>query len=227
MSIEALSLSALTLGFLHGLGADHLMAIAALSVAGPVDRRRARVVRTAVGFACGHTIVLGMGAAAAVLFGIVLPAAVSSGAERVGGLILVALGMAGFWSVVSGRTYGHIHPDTAGRARWHLHLSGPPAHAGGHAHSLIPTAMGAVFAVSSLRALMLLQPFGAGAGSIALPALLLLITLFGLGILLSMSIFGVLLARALSIGAVERLGQAAAGLVAIASTGLGVYWILT
>ncbi len=227
MSLEALSLSALTLGFLHGLGADHLMAIAALSVAGPVDRRQARVVRTAVGFACGHTLVLGAGVAAAVAFGLVLPAAVSSGAERVGGAILVTLGMAGCWSVISGRAYSHIHSDAAGRAHWHLHLGGQRAHAGGHAHSFVPTAMGAVFAISSLRALMLLQPFGAGAGTLALPALLLLIALFGLGILLSMSIFGVLLARVLSIRAVEQFGQMAAGLVAIASIGLGMYWILT
>ncbi len=227
MSIEALSLSALSLGFLHGLGADHLMAIAALSVAGPVDRRRVRVVRTAVGFACGHTLVLGVGAAAAVVFGLVLPAAVSSGAERVGGAVLIALGIAGCWSVISGRAYSHIHRDAAGRAHWHLHLGGPLAHSGGHAHSFIPTAMGAVFAVSSLRALMLLRPFGADAATLALPALLLLIVLFGLGILLSMSIFGVMLARVLSMRAVARFGQVAAGLVAIASMGLGMYWILT
>ena len=44
--------------------------------------------------------------------------------------------------------------------------------------------------------------------------------LFGVGILLSMSIFGVLLARILSIRAVSVLGQSAATLVAIASIGL-------
>jgi hypothetical protein len=85
--------------------------------------------------------------------------------------------------------------------------------------------MGAVFAASSLRALMLLQPFGADARAVALPGLLLLIVLFGLGILLSMSVFGVILARVLSIRAVERFGRAAAAVVALASVGLGLYWI--
>jgi hypothetical protein len=85
--------------------------------------------------------------------------------------------------------------------------------------------MGAAFAVSSLRALMLLQPFGDGASSLALPLALLLVALFGLGILLSMSIFGVLLARVLSLGAVDTFGRIAAALVAAASIALGVYWM--
>ena len=84
--------------------------------------------------------------------------------------------------------------------------------------------MGALFAVSSLRALMLLQPFGADATALALPVVLFLVVLFGLGILLSMSLFGVLLARVLSIRAVSVLGRAAAGLVAVASIALGGYW---
>jgi hypothetical protein len=218
-----LSLSALSLGFLHGLGGDHLMAIAALGV-----RRSggspAGVVRTAVGFACGHAVVLGLGAVLAVALGVVVPAAISAGAERVGGALLVALGAVGLWGLVSGRAYGHIHRDGTRPSRWHLHLGG--AHpAGGHATSPVPTALGAIFAVSSLRALMLLQPFGDGARSLGLPALLFLILLFGLGILASMSAFGLLLARVLSIRAVERFGRAAAGLVAIGSMALGMYWM--
>jgi len=219
-----LSLSALSLGFLHGLGGDHLMAIAALAVGRPSGGSRAGVMRTAVGFACGHAMVLGVGAVAAVLLGVAVPAAVSAGAERVGGAFLVVLGGLGIWGLVSGRAYGHIHRDGAPPSRWHLHLSA--AHpASGHAHSPVPAALGAIFAVSSLRALMLLQPFGADARALALPSLLLLVVLFGLGILLSMSIFGLLLARVLSICAVERFGRTAAVLVALSSIGLGVYWM--
>ena len=62
MSFLVLAVSALTLGFLHGLGADHLMAIAAIAVDGKSDRRQARAIRTAVGFACGHALVLSAGA---------------------------------------------------------------------------------------------------------------------------------------------------------------------
>ena len=202
------------------------MAIAALSVDGKVERSHARVIRTAVGFAFGHTMVLGLGATVAVVFGLVLPAAISSGAERMGGLMLVALGALGLWGVLSGRAYGHIHREIDGRSRWHMHLGKPAGHPLAHAHPIAPTAMGALFAVSSLRALMLLQPFGPGAMALALPVVLLLVALFGLGILLSMSLFGVILARVLSIRAVSVLGRAAAALVAVASIALGSYWAI-
>ena len=225
MTLLPLAASALTLGVLHGLGGDHLMAIAALSLSRAGDRRTRRVIRTAVGFACGHTLVLAIGAVIAVLFGVALPATVSSGGERLGGLLLIALGVTGLWGIASGRAYGHVHREQDGRFRWHLHVGHPAGHLATHAHSILPTAMGAVFAVSSLRALMLLEPFGADARALPLAALLLLVAFFGLGILLSMSIFGVLLARMLSTRAVTVFGQTAAALVAIASIVLGAYWV--
>ena len=61
---------ALALGFVHGLGADHLMAIAALSVRAPGDlTERAHPVRVAIGFAIGHALLLLVGSAAVVLLG--------------------------------------------------------------------------------------------------------------------------------------------------------------
>jgi hypothetical protein len=221
---ELLALSALSLGFLHGLGSDHLMAIAALAVRRAPAGQSGSVVRTAVGFACGHAAVLGIGAVAAVGLGVAVPVAVSAGAERVGGALLILLGGLGLWGVLSGRAYGHIHTTGVPPSRWHLHI-GATHPAAGHQSSPVPTALGAIFAVSSLRALMLLQPFGEGARGLSVPSLLLLIVLFGLGILASMSAFGLLLARVLSIGAVERFGRAAAGLVAAGSIALGAFWI--
>ncbi len=226
MSLEVLSLSALSLGFLHGLGADHLMAVAALSVGGADGGRRRRAVGTAVGFACGHALVLGAGAVAALLFGLAVPATVAAGGERVGGALLIGLGGAGVWSVLSGRAYGHFHHNGSPPSWWHLHFGPRAAHpARGHAHRSLPAILGAVFAVSSLRALMLLEPFGGDRGALALPDALLLVALFGLGILASMSLFGVVLARVLSARQMERSGQLAAGAVALASIALGVYWL--
>jgi hypothetical protein len=224
MSVLMLGASALTLGFVHGLGADHLMAIAALAVDTRADRRRGRVMQTAVGFAVGHTIVLGIGAALALAFGWVLPTAFESGAEQVGGALLLGLGLLGLWSVYSGRAYGHLHQEIGGPTRWHFHFGQSTHHP--HTHSSVPAIMGAVFAASSLRALMLLQPFGASAAALAVPTLLVLIILFGLGILASMSLFGVLLAGVLSLRAVDALGRISAGLISLASMLLGVYWMI-
>src|SRR5580765_3832038 len=149
MSLWTLALSALSLGFVHGLGAAHLMAIAALSVDTHVARRRGRVVQTAVGFAVGHTLVLGAGAAVALAFGWVLPTAFESGAERLGGATLVLLGLIGCWGVISGRAYGHLHQELGGPTRWHFHF-GHSARHHPHTHSSVPTVMGALFAASSL-----------------------------------------------------------------------------
>jgi len=228
MSFLALAASALTLGFLHGLGADHLMAIAALAVDGSADRRQVRVLRTAVGFAFGHAAVLGAGAFLAVTAGLLLPAAVSSGAERVGGAMLMAMGAFGLWTLTTGRAYAHIHttPESGLQGRWHMHLSHGTGHpARTHGRGVVPVVIGALFAVSSLRAIMLLQPFSPDARAMALPALLGLVAVFGVGVLLSMSLFGVLLSRVLSLKTLSRVGRTAAGLVAVSSILLGAYWM--
>ena len=220
--------SALTLGFLHGLGADHLMAIAALTTGSAAEGRSRRVIRTAVGFAAGHAVVLGAGAILAVTAGFLVPAAVSSGAERLGGVLLIVMGVYGLWSVTTGRAYAHVHgmTEAAPTSRWHLHLSRAAGHAAhSHGGATLPLIIGALFAISSLRMVMLLQPFSPEAQTLALPGLLALIVLFGVGVLLSMSLFGVVLARVLSLRAVSRIGQAAAAAIAIASIGLGSYWM--
>jgi nickel/cobalt transporter (NicO) family protein len=224
--VVLLGASSLLLGFLHGLGLDHLMAIAALSIDGRHERRHHRVMMTAVQFACGHALMLGAGVVLALSSGWILPAALASGAERLGGGVLVLLGAAGLWSTWTGWAYGHLHRETDGRARWHMHF-GAHTHAHtSHAHSALPVAMGAVFAISSLRALVLLAPLGASLTSLAVPVVLLLVVLFGLGILLSMSLFGVVLARLISLRRLETVGRWAGVIVAAASVMLGAYWMI-
>ena len=229
MSFLVMASSALTLGFLHGLGADHLMAIAALTTSSTAEGRSRRIIRTAIGFAAGHAAVLGAGAILAVTAGLLVPAAVSSGAERAGGAMLVVMGAVGLWSVTTGRAYAHVHglTETAPASGWHLHLSRASGHAShSHGGSMLPLIIGALFAISSLRMVMLLQPFSPAAESVALPGLLALVVLFGVGILLSMSLFGVILARVLSLRAVSQIGRAAAALIALASIALGIYWMV-
>jgi nickel/cobalt exporter len=221
--------SALLLGFLHGLGADHLMAICALSVdtAVPPAARRARALGVAVRFAVGHAMLLALGAGMLVAIGWSLPLVVERGGEVVGGALLVAIGLTGLWGIVAGRVYGHSHLHGHEPApHWHLHIGRRDRHAITGTHSHLPTIIGAAFAVSSLRALALLAPFGDRVGAMPVPALLGLIALFGIGIVLSMSLFGVAFARILTTRAVTRLGRSAAAAMAVASIGLGVYWIV-
>jgi len=67
---------------------------------------------------------------------------------------------------------------------------------------------------------------GTSLTSLAIPVILLLVLLFGVGILLSMSLFGVVLARVVSLHHLQMLGRWAGVLVAAASIALGGYWML-
>ena len=96
-----LASSAFLLGFVHGLGADHLMAIAALSAHGRDDQVRGKVFRVALRFACGHAVVLGASAAAVLLFGWQVPVVLERGGELVSGWLLMMLGGMGFWVLIN------------------------------------------------------------------------------------------------------------------------------
>ena len=229
MTLLILLSSALVLGFLHGLGADHLMAIAALSLGPggePPAVTRARAFGVAVRFAVGHALLLALGASAIILLGWSLPVVVERGGELLGGLLLIVLGAIALWSVGAGRVYGHTHLHGHEEApHWHLHIGRRERHPMPGAHSHLPTIIGAGFAVSSLRALTLLAPFGDRIGAAPLPMLLGLVTVFAAGILLSMSLFGVAFAGFMTARVVARLGRAAGGAMALSSIALGVFWI--
>jgi hypothetical protein len=87
--------------------------------------------------------------------------------------------------------------------------------------------IGAAFAVSSLRAVVMLTPFGQDVGAQPLPLLLALIGVFAVGILASMSLFGVVLAGVLSSRALARVGHGAGALVGVSSIVLGIAWVAT
>ena len=220
---------ALGLGFLHGLGADHLMGIAALSlspVPGGPAVQRSRALGIAVRFAIGHALLLGAGAAALILLGWSLPLMVERGGEMLGGTLLIGLGGTALWGTFSGRIYGHSHLHAGEPApHWHLHFGGRDRHPQAARHSHVPTIIGAAFAISGLRALTMLAPFGEEVGSASLPLMLTLVAVFALGILISMSLFGVAFARVISTEGVLRLGRGSAVLMAFTSIALGGYWI--
>ena len=231
-----LTLTALALGFLHGLGADHLMAIAALSVRGGRTRTIAlrQPFEVAVRFALGHALLLFLGAAAVLVLGWQSPEIVEHSGERVGGALLIAMGLFTLWVVASERLYGHSHEHghhaahaSADHVHWHFHFGRRDAHPGPQAHSHGAGVLGAVFAVSGLRALTLLAPALHGQASPSLVTLLYLVLIFAVGILLSMSLFGIVLSRVLGIPWIVRtVGRGTAALTAVASIALGVYWII-
>ena len=218
----------LALGFLHGLGADHLMAIAALSLATPLGPARyGRAFWLAVKFAVGHALLLSLGAALALFFGWQIPVRFAQTGEFLGGCILIVLGLAGGWLALTGRVYVHVHAHDHGNhalhSHWHLHIGRRHSHRPA-IHTLLPGAMGAVFAVSGLRALILSLPLWTHQHAFGM--VLLLIALFALGILSSMSLFGIVLAHTLHPKRMTvHLARYAGAATALGSVALGLYWI--
>jgi|SRR5712692_5428887 len=218
--------SALALGFLHGLGADHLMAIAALSLGASPGVTRRGTLRIAVSFAAGHAVLLAVGSALVILAGWTIPVVVERAGEIAGGCMLIVLGLVGLSMALTRRIYGHTHPHGASlHSHWHLHLGLRDHHPLPQSHSHVPTVLGGLFAISGLRALTLLTPFGSAATQVSMVTMLGLILIFALGILLSMSLFGIVLARTLGTRAAAAAGHAAATITAVASVALGTYWV--
>ena len=206
------------------------MAIATLSLSAGAEApavTRARALGVAVRFALGHALLLALGASAIILLGWSLPLVVERGGEMLGGFLLIVLGAIALWGVGAGRVYGHTHRHGHEAApHWHLHIGRRDRHPVPGSHSHVPTFIGAAFAVSSLRALTLLAPFGDRLGAAPLSLLLVLITVFAAGILLSMSLFGVAFAGLMTARVVARLGRAAGALMALSSIALGIYWVI-
>jgi nickel/cobalt exporter len=218
----------LALGFLHGLGTDHLMAIAALSLATPLGPARyGRAFWLAVRFAVGHALLLSVGAAAVLFFGWQVPVPFEQTGEFVGGCLLILMGLIGSRLAFTGRVYAHAHPHQHEHAlfhsHWHLHVGRQHSHRPA-VHTVLPGVMGAVFAVSGLRALILSLPLWTSPHAVG--TLFLLVTLFALGILASMSLFGIVLAHALDTKRMTaQVARCAAAATALGSLSLGLYWI--
>ena len=161
------------------------MAIAALSVdptATTASARRARALGVAVRFAIGHAILLAVGAGLLVLVGWSIPSVVERGGEMLGGALLIVMGTVTLWGsgpvVCTAHSHRHGHEP---RAHWHLHVGRRDHHPTPTSHSHLPTMIGAAFAVSSLRALAMLTPFGDRLGTAPLTCCLSLIVVFAVG----------------------------------------------
>lgn len=232
MNVLLLLLSALALGFLHGLGGDHLMAIAALSFDNWADAataaRRGRALRIALRFALGHALLLAVGAGLIVVIGWTIPSHVERGGDMLGGALLIVMGIVTLQHLRTHPAPVPEHPaPSTNLAPSTIPQAPSTQHPHSHSHSHVPTMVGAAFAVSSLRALAMLTPFGNDLGAKPLPLLLALIAIFAVGIMLSMSLFGVALAGVLSTRALQRVGHGAGALVGISSIVLGVAWVAT
>ena len=228
---------ALGLGLLHGLGPDHLVAITALISRDP-DPRRAALY--GVRFGLGHMGTLTVFGLAGLVLKVAIPGTLERLGEVLGGVLLVMLGIMAAYEALLGHRHPHSHlegtpagPQSVSHSHWHRHPFGAhPGHGDeaqhARAHNHGPTALlvGGLFALSGLRSLLLMLPLTLAASTLSTMAGYILI--FGLGIVLSMGVYGWLAAQAFTAAARTHpaLGAArtAAGLLSVA---VGVYWVVS
>lgn len=220
------SLWAFALGFQHGLGPDHLAALTAL-----ISRRggAARPFLLSLAFAAGHSATLIVLGGLGVLLGLALPSSVTLWAEVLGGAMLVGLGLWLLSTEGLNPFYFHTHEHEHGAKRGHrhphvhLHWHWGKGHSE-HRHIHIASLIGGAFALGGLGRLLVLVPTLFLAAS-AWQGLL-YIAAFALGILFSMSLYGMTAARLLHV-LYPRQSAYRAFSLAVAATSIvtGIIWI--
>lgn len=216
MSIMTLAFS---LGLVHALDADHIMAVSSLS-----GRRPG--LKESLGFcsrwALGHGAALLVISSVVLILGWVVPDSISHRAEQAVGFILVWLGLWVYWDIRCQHLHVHFHQHDGrpAHAHWHSHdLSRPESHLQ-HKHSA--TLVGLVHGVAGSAPLLALLPMSQLQSSWFALAYILV---FGFGVFVSMLLFGGVLGRVFVLIAMKRhrLVNLLRGAIATASVLYGTY----
>jgi len=216
--MTALLILGFLLGMRHALEADHVAAVASLATRSSSIRNTMRV---AAAWGVGHT-------AALMLFGALLLALDASLSPAVGrvleggvGLMLVVLGVGVLRRVRRRRIHLHLHRHDDAPPHVHVHAHADHAahdaasHRHEHVHGLVPRALivGGVHGMAGTAGLTLLSLHALGSVAWAL----LYLVLFGIGSILGMTLFSVVISAPLRLSA-KRLEWAAGGLEAALGT---------
>ena len=179
--------AAFALGLAHGLEPDHLATVSVLVLRGAGARESALA---GLRFGAAHVGVLLVAGAFAMLFNVVMTEEAAQAAEIVSGAVLFLLGLTCLFAPARA-DFIHAHVHVHGGSRHvHLHVHRDGEH---HGHSHLSFALGGLFAVGGARSVLLVGLPAMNAGSVEGAALA--VGLFGLGIFLSMTLSGLVLAR--------------------------------
>jgi ABC-type nickel/cobalt efflux system permease component RcnA len=173
-------------GILHGLGPDHLAAITAFGAVVGHDFRR--VAFFSLRFASGHAVVI-LAAAILAHFGrLAMPTSWERGFDIFAAALLLLTGIAMFVGLLSGHISIHSHRHHHGQGdHEHLHAHVGAAAQHKHGHGRLAFLIGGLFALGGARSLLIIIPVALAQ---TLTESLTRIAAFALGIVVSMSAYG-------------------------------------
>ena len=209
--------TALLLGSLHALEADHMAAVTAFAVRKPAPLAAAGFgVRWAVGHGASVTAV----GALLLLVGITIPAQATEWLDRSVGLVLIGLGLWTAWH--ASRLHAHLHHHDGGVEHAHLHSHAFRAQ---HDHAHAATMIGALHGLAGAApAVALLQVARSGS---FLQGMSYLAT-FALGTAAGMALYALITGWLVGRAAIrsERLARILGKLTGASTVAIGVIWLL-
>lgn len=209
--------TALLLGALHALEADHMAAVTAFAVRRP-DLRAA--VRFGVRWSVGHGGAIILVGAGLILLGVNLPGSTTIWLERLVGVVMVGLGAWTFRGASA--IHAHVH-EHDGHAHAHVHSH---ALARDHDHGHTATAVGLLHGLAGSGAAVALIPV-VGFDSPG-PAILYLV-IFAAGTIAAMAVYGLLAGMVMGRAAERsvRLARTLARATGVFTMVVGVIWLVT
>ena len=212
-------LSGATLGFMHSFDIDHIVAVSAFT---GKTRQGWGAIRMGAMWGFGHTVVLLAIGGLLILFRLSIPQVVQFWSEVLVGIFLVGLGVWGIRDYIRNR-HIHIHRhEHDGSAHIHFHShEADPGHVHNHSHSLF--ALGALHGLAGSGSVVVMIPVALADSWVPGMAFL---AIFGLGSIVSMSAFSVLLSTAVGRARSKRFITSARGIAGLASLTVGMFWIV-
>ena len=223
MSAEILLLLALGMGngLLHALDADHVLAVSAVALGDKESNRKISkgILRTAVLWALGHGTSLVVLTTLAIGLGWAIPQRLSSVAEVLVGLILIAAGGAIWAQLWRGRLRISHHRHEGLPPHVHIHTEGH-----GHRSDHKPVLVGIVHGIAGGAPLLAVLPLMISSQFLLATSYILL---FSASVALMMCAFGGLLGSLVRwLGTTFEHGVTALqGLLGAQAIGFGCFWL--
>lgn len=189
MKIDLILLLGFVSGIKHALDADHLAAVSTLV---SKNKKLLPAIKAGGWWGIGHTTTLMIVGSMVLFFGVIIPEKIAIGLEFIVALMLIVLGLINLKTGIIQKFHIHKHEhDAAEHLHIHVHSEGDAPHDHKHTHPNRNKAMaiGAIHGLAGSAAVTILVLSTLK----NIPTGLMYIALFGVGSIIGMSVFSVII----------------------------------